>query len=126
MNKSIWENISFAGIAGETETNISWSPTINLDDTVQFAITCQSGNAANVTYPMRINLYANIADSDWNISADTDPYASFDNISSGNVVKRRTVPISPDPKYVRIRLQNRNVAGKNISDARIWVTQGEI
>lgn len=121
FNKSVWTALSLDSIAINTESAISSCTAINLSSTVTFAITVRNMyNESNVS-AARVRLYASDADSIY----DTDPYAYFDNAFTANTTESLTVPISPDPAYLKATVENTNDTG-NISSVSIIVTQGYI
>jgi len=63
------------------------------------------------------------AQSDWN-DVDTVPYGYFDNELASGSVARATVPICPDPKYMRVTVLNQD--NKAVSNVKVYATQGTV
>lgn len=121
FNKTVWTALSLDSIGIITESDLSSCTAINLSSTVQLSVTvCNSYNESNVS-AARLRLYASHNNATW----DTDPYAYYDNEFDLNTSKRITVPVSPDPAYLKATVENQNLTG-NISSIEVIVTQGYI
>ena len=121
FNKTVWTALSLDSIAIITESDLSSCTAINLSSTVQLSITVSNVYNISNNSAARLRLYASHDNNTW----DTDPYAYYDNEFDLNTSKRITVPVSPDPAYMKATVENQNVTG-NISSIEVIVTQGYI
>ena len=118
LNNSEWEILNLSFIPISTESALSACTAIDLADTVQLAFTISNEyNVSNVS-AARIKLYTSYNNATW----DTDPYATFDNDFVASATKQTTVPVCPDPRYMKVRVENQNTTG-NISSVIVYCTQ---
>ena len=101
-----------------TESALSACSAIDLGATVQLAITASNDYGASNTSAARVKLYTSINNLTW----DSDAYATFDNNLSVGSTIRTTVPVCPDPRYMKIRVENLD-GTYNISNVVISITQ---
>lgn len=122
MNKTAWEILSLSTLATETESGLASCSTIDLTQTVQLAISISNMyNESNVS-AARLRLYTSHDNtSTW----DSDPYAVFDSAFESNTTQHITVPISPEPWYIKATVENRNLTG-NFSSISVIAIQGTI
>lgn len=119
LNKTVWTVLTANVVNASSESALSLSGSIDLESTVQLAISIENFYATNASYSARLNLYASSDNtSDW----DTNAFGYFDNELGANTTKQITVPICPDPRYLKISVTNQD--SKNISAIKVVATQG--
>ena len=121
LNKSTWQILSLSSLNASTESSLSSCSTIDLSSTIQLALTVESEYASNASHPVQLRIYT--AQSDWS-GADTSPYGYFDNELATGSTARVTVPICPDPKYMRCTVLNQD--DKSVSNVKVYATQGTV
>jgi len=118
LNSSEWEILNLSFIPISTESALSACTAIDLGATVQLAFTISNEyNVSNVS-AARVKLYTSYNNATW----DTDSYATFDNDFTVGSTIRTTVPVCPDPRYMKVRIHNQNTTG-NISSVVVYATQ---
>jgi hypothetical protein len=118
LNKSAWTILNLSYVPTSQESLLSNCSTIDLGTTVQLSITVSNVYSVDNSSAARVKLYT----SNNNLTWDTDAYATFDNAFTANTSKRTTVPVCPDPRYMKASVYNQNAAG-NISAVLIICTQ---
>ena len=121
LNKSTWQILTLSSLNASTESSLTSCSTIDLSSTIQLALTVEAEYASNASHPVQLRIYT--AQSDWN-DVDTSPYGYFDNELAAGSVARMTVPICPDPKYMRVTVLNQD--DKAVSNVKVYATQGTV
>ena len=121
LNKSTWQILSLSSLNASTESSLTSCSTIDLSSTIQLALTIEAEYASNASHPVQLRIYT--AQSDWS-GADTSPYGYFDNELATGSTARVTVPICPDPKYMRCTVLNQD--DKAVSNVKVYATQGTV
>ena len=121
LNKSTWQILSLSSLNASTESSLTSCSTIDLSSTIQLALTIEAEYASNASHPVQLRIYT--AQSDWS-GADTSPYGYFDNELAAGSTARVTVPICPDPKYMRCTVLNQD--DKSVSNVKVYATQGTV
>lgn len=118
LNNSEWEILNISFIPISTECALSACTRMDLSDTVQLSLTVSNEyNASNVS-AARVRIYTSHNNATW----DTDAYATFDNAFTASTTKQTTVPVCPDPRYMKVRVYNQNTTG-NISSVVVTACQ---
>ena len=118
LNNSEWEILNLSFIPISTESALSACNAIDLSDSVQLALTISNEYNVSNESATRVNLYTSYNNATW----DTDPYATFDNDFTASSTIQTTVPICPDPRYMKVRIHNQNTTG-NISSVSVYCSQ---
>jgi len=121
LNKSTWQILTLSSLNASTESSLTSCSTIDLSSTIQLALTVEAEYASNASHPVQLRIYT--AQGDWN-DVDTSPYGYFDNELAPGSVARVTVPICPDPKYMRVTVLNQD--DKAVSNVKVYATQGTV
>ena len=121
LNKSTWLILSLDSLNASTESSLNDCSTVDLSSTIQLALTVESKYASNASHPVQLRIYT--AQYNWS-AIDTAPYGYFDNELAPGSTARLTVPICPDPKYMRVTVLNQD--DKNVSTVKVYATQGTV
>ena len=121
LNKSTWQILSLSSLDAYAESSLDDCSTIDLSSTIQLALTVEAQYASNASHPVQLRIYT--AQSDWS-NVDTVPYGYFDNELALGATARATVPICPDPKYMRVTVLNQD--DKAVSNVKVYATQGTV
>lgn len=121
MNKTAWEILSIANLSADTESNLTQCSVMDLSSTIQLGISIQNVYNESNTSAVRLYLYSSDNLSNW----DTDYYAVFDNQFEANATKKVTIPISPDPYYLKATVKNQNLTD-SATLVNVIATQGTI
>jgi len=121
LNKSTWLIFSLDSLNASTESSLDDCSTVDLSSTIQLALTVESKYASNASHPVQLRIYT--AQHNWS-AVDTAPYGYFDNELDRGSTSRITVPICPDPKYLRVTVLNQD--DKNVSNVKVYATQGTV
>ena len=87
------------------------SNSINLMDSAYLSITLRCTFDAAATGDAVAHIYASPDGTNW----DTEEYTSFTVTCTPGATAQRTIPVEPDPKYVRVTVENED-AGKAITN----------
>lgn len=105
-------NMSYIGT--NTTSPLTSCTAINLAATVQLALTVSNIYGATNTSAARVRLYT----SDDGTTYDSSPYATFDNSFKVSSTERVTVPVCPDPRWMKVSVYNQ-CGTANISTVKI-------
>ena len=119
LKKEVKKLLEVSSLAASATTDLKDCELLDLSDVEFLALTIEVKHNASATKAVLVHVRSDITGG----APDTTDYAVFEaHLSPGNLSKK-TVAISPDPKYIKVYLENQDpsYAATNI---KVWATLG--